>query len=100
MTLGSPRPDFASQGKVYHLLVRYKSEEDIREELANYDWGQLEGLDLDDDEDPEVANAKYKQKMTTRETSRSMFFDPNSASIDFYSTHDARRSRFLESQNA
>ena len=63
MTLGSPRPDFASQGKVYHLLVRYKSEEDIREELANYDWGQLEGLDLDDDEDPEVANAKYKQEM-------------------------------------
>ncbi len=48
---------------MYHLLLRYKSEEEIRNELAHFDWDQLEGLDLDDENEPEVVNAKYKLDM-------------------------------------
>ena len=50
------------------MVIRYKSEEDIRAELGAYDWDQLEGLDLDDeleldDDEPEGANAKFKFDM-------------------------------------
>jgi hypothetical protein len=45
------------------MLVRYKSEEEIRDELAHFDWDQLEDLDLEDDNDPEAVNAKYKLDM-------------------------------------
>ncbi len=55
-------PPLSEQGKIYHLVIRYKTEEEIRAELAGYDWDQLEELDLDDD-NSEVANAKYKLGM-------------------------------------
>jgi len=51
------------QGRVYHMVIRYKAEEDIRAELGTYDWDQLEGLDLDDDDKPEGVNAKFKLDM-------------------------------------
>jgi hypothetical protein len=54
----------ARQGKVYHLLVRYKSEEKIRDELANFDWNQLSGdIDLDDEESSEAVHANYMLDM-------------------------------------
>ena len=55
----------ARQGKVYHLLVRYRSEKDIRDELADFDWDQLdsEDIDLDDEESSEAVNANYKLDM-------------------------------------
>jgi len=56
-------PPLSEQGKIYHLVIRYKTEEEIRAELAGYDWDQLEGLDLDDDDNSEVANANYKLGM-------------------------------------
>ena len=56
-------PICREQGQVYHMVIRYKSEEDIRAELGTYDWDQLEGLDLDDDDKPEGVNAKFKLDM-------------------------------------
>lgn len=38
----------AAWGRLYHLVVLYKSEEELRAELGDFDWSQLEGLDDDD----------------------------------------------------
>jgi len=55
------------QGTVYHLVTRYKTENDIREELGTFDWDPLEGLDLENPGDSEDAvYAAYKWEMLLR----------------------------------
>jgi len=49
------------------LVTRYKTEDDIREELGTFDWDQLEGLDLENPGDSEDAvYAAYKWEMLLR----------------------------------
>jgi hypothetical protein len=54
------------KGTVYHLVMRYKTEDDIRAELGEFDWEQLVDLDLDNSDDPDAVNVKYKLEMLLR----------------------------------
>jgi hypothetical protein len=54
------------QGSVYHTVFRFKTVDEVREELADFDWDQLDHLDLDDAKDEDCVHAKYKCEMLLR----------------------------------
>jgi len=58
------------QGTVYHAVVRYRSLDEVRDELFEFDWDQLEGLKLNDGNDPACMHAKYKCEMLLRVSGR------------------------------
>jgi hypothetical protein len=58
------------QGSVYHTVFRFKTVDQVCNELTGFDWNQLDDLDLDDAQDEDSLHAKYYCEMLLRLSGR------------------------------